>query len=528
MLPNVLTYEASVSRLSWPGAIDALRRGHQRLRPEQRDLLLGSDDARLLNRAARIEGLGFAVKADSVFPANAQRGLPSVQGAVLLFDPSCGAVRAVIESRLITQYKTAADSLLGAQCLARPDSRHLVILGAGAVAGTLARAYDTAFPGIKRISIWSRRPEQAEALVTTLGDLRARVIAVTDLQEAVRAADIVSTATMARSPILRGEWVCPGTHVDLVGAFTPDMREADDELIAAGLVYVDFMETVMDRIGEVMLPIAAGVIERAHVRGDLYDLVAAGPTSREDLTPITGITKKVLEDAGYTVKVTEFSEWGVAFAALSHGDIQILTSQTDYAAHDYWDRNKNKLEKLSPVSHGLYQAIAVPKYVTIDSLDQINDNADKFGGKIIGIEPGAGLMRDSVNAVKAYGLKLQLVEGSTAAMTAALKSAIDRKEWVAVTLWTPSWMAEKYDIKFLKDPKGVYPPPQSYYWIGHKGFSAEYPHAREVLASVYVPIDDITAINGAVKDGKSMDEATKAWIDAHADLIKRWEDTKSE
>ncbi|OYD03854.1 ornithine cyclodeaminase domain-containing protein [Rhizobium sp. N4311] len=99
MLPALLTYEASVSKLSWPGAVDALRRGHQRPRPEQGDLLLGSDEARLLNRAARIEGLGFAVKADSVFPGNARKGLPSVQGAVLLFDPDCGAVRAVIDSR---------------------------------------------------------------------------------------------------------------------------------------------------------------------------------------------------------------------------------------------------------------------------------------------------------------------------------------------------------------------------------------------------------------------------------------------
>lgn len=255
--------------------------------------------------------------------------------------------------------------------------------------------------------------------------------------------------------------------------------------------------------------------------------ISMGTLSWEDLTPITGITKKVLEDAGYTVKVTQFSEWGIAYAALTKGDIKILASQTDYVAQDYWDKNKNKLEKLSPVSHGLYQAIAVPKYVTIDSTDELNANADKFGGKIVGIEPGSGLMRDTAKAVKDYGLKLQLLEGSTAAMTAALKSAIDRKEWVAVTIWTPSWMAQKYDIKFLKDPKGVFPPPQSYYWIGQKGFAAENPHAREVLASVYVPIDDITAINGAVKDGKSMDEAVKAWIDAHADLLKRWENIKS-
>ncbi|MDK1378709.1 MULTISPECIES: glycine betaine ABC transporter substrate-binding protein [unclassified Sinorhizobium] len=255
--------------------------------------------------------------------------------------------------------------------------------------------------------------------------------------------------------------------------------------------------------------------------------IEMGTLSWEDLTPITGITKKVLEDAGYTVKVTEFSEWGIAYAALSKGDIQILASQTDYVAQDYWDKNKNRLEKISPVSHGLYQGVAVPKYVNIDSVDQLNDNADKFSGKIIGIEPGSGLMRDTAAAVKDYGLKLQLVEGSTAAMTAALKSAIDRQEWVAVTIWEPSWMMQKYDVKFLKDPKGVFPPPQSYYWIGQKGFSEENPQAREVLASVYVPLADITAINSAVSDGKKMDEAVKEWTDSHADLLKRWGNIKS-
>ncbi|BCH31553.1 glycine/betaine ABC transporter [Mesorhizobium sp. L-8-10] len=256
--------------------------------------------------------------------------------------------------------------------------------------------------------------------------------------------------------------------------------------------------------------------------------ITVGTMSWEDLTPITGITKKVLEDAGYIVEVTEFSEWGIAYAALSKGDVQILASQTDYVAHDYWDKNKNRLEKISPVSHGLYQAIAVPHYVTIDSLEQLNENADKFGGKIVGIEPGSGLMRDAAESVKAYDLKLQLVEGSTAAMTAALKSAVDRQEWIAVTVWEPSWMMQKYPVKFLKDPKGIFPPAQSYYWIGQKGFSAEYPHAREVIASVYVPLADITAINGAVSDGKTMDEAVKDWTDSHAELLKRWENIKSQ
>lgn len=256
-------------------------------------------------------------------------------------------------------------------------------------------------------------------------------------------------------------------------------------------------------------------------------VIQMGTLSWEDLTPITGITKKVLEDKGFTVEVTEFSEWGIAYAALTKGDVQILASQTDYVAHDYWDRNKNRLEKISPVSHGLYQGIAVPAYVPIDSLEQLNENADKFAGKIIGIEPGSGLMRDSANAVSEYGLNLQLLEGSTAAMTAALKSAYDREEWIAVTIWEPSWMAQKFDVKYLADPKGVFPPPQSYYWIGQAGFAEANPEAREAIASIYVPIADITAINGAVNDGKTMDEAVADWIGAHADLIGRWSNIKA-
>lgn len=256
--------------------------------------------------------------------------------------------------------------------------------------------------------------------------------------------------------------------------------------------------------------------------------ITIGTMQWEDLGSITGVTKRVLEDSGYTVKVVPFSEWGIAYAALTKGDVQILASLTDYVAQDYWDKNKKKLEKISPVSFGLYQAIAVPNYVTIDSMDQLNDNADKFGGKIVGIEPGSGLMRDAVNSVKTYDLKLQLVEGSTAAMTAELKSAIDRKEWIAVTLWEPSWMMQKYPVKFLKDPKGIFPLAQTYNWIAKSGFSVENPYAREVIASVYLPLADITAINGAVADGKTMDEAVAAWVDSHADLLKRWENIKSE
>lgn len=256
-------------------------------------------------------------------------------------------------------------------------------------------------------------------------------------------------------------------------------------------------------------------------------VIKMGTMAWEDVTPITGITKKVLEEKGFTVEVTEFSEWGIAYAALTRGDVQVLTSQIDYVAQDYWNRNKNRLEKLSPVSHGLYQGIAVPSYVTIESVEELNDNAQQFGGRIVGIEPGAGLMREAADAVDAYGLNLQLVEGSTAGMTAALKSAVDRQEWIAVTLWEPSWMVQQFDTRFLADPQGVFSPPQTYYWIAQKGFAEANPEAREVIAGVYVPLADITAINAAVNDGKTMDQAIADWTEANADLIGRWGNIKS-
>jgi len=281
----------------------------------------------------------------------------------------------------------------------------------------------------------------------------------------------------------------------------------------------------MKKIWKAICAVAVAGLLSSPVQAEEKNIVM-GTMTWEDLTPITGITKKVLEDSGYTVKVVEFSEWGIAYAALSKGDVQVLASQTDYAANDYWNKNKNKIEKLSPVSFGLYQGLAVPSYVDIDSIEQLNANSEKLGGKIIGIEPGSGLMSDATNVVKAYDLKLKLVEGSTTAMTAALKSAVDRKEPVVVTVWDPSWMTKKFDLKFLKDPKGIFPPLQGYYWIGHKGFAAEYPRARELMASVYVPISDITAMNAEVKDGKTMEQSIKDWTDSHADLLKRWGNIK--
>ncbi|SFG48501.1 ornithine cyclodeaminase [Palleronia marisminoris] len=279
---RIITYDATRPRLSWTDTMEAIRAGHTRPRAQIGDLFLGPSDGTLLTRGAYVEGLGYGVKSVTVFSGNADRGLPTVQGAMFVFSPEDGHLEAIVDSRLVTEFKTAGDSILGARLLACPDPVELLIVGGGTVARSLILAYGAAFPSLERISIWSRRPEQAEALADEFPSHSASVAAVDDLARAAGHADIVSTATMAREPVLRGKWIAPGTHVDLIGAFKPDMREADDALISGGSLFVDSRETTIGHIGELSIPIAAGVITPEDVRGDFHDLVSGGAGRRSD------------------------------------------------------------------------------------------------------------------------------------------------------------------------------------------------------------------------------------------------------
>jgi ornithine cyclodeaminase len=205
---------------------------------------------------------------------------------MLFFDDRTGRLLAVLDSDLVTAWKTAGDSVLGARLLARPDSRRLLILGAGTVAASLVRAYGEIFAGLDEILIWNRTGARAEELARALAAEGYPVRATPDRAEAAAVADIIAAATMSQDPVLEGAWVRPGTHVDLIGAFTPAMREADDQLISAASLFVDCRETTIEHIGELMLPLASGVIRREDVLGDLYNLVAgeAGRRAPEDIT----------------------------------------------------------------------------------------------------------------------------------------------------------------------------------------------------------------------------------------------------
>ncbi|TQV83406.1 ornithine cyclodeaminase family protein [Denitrobaculum tricleocarpae] len=265
-------------KLTWTAIADALEAGHRFEKAQVGDLLLRDGDRALLNRGAWIKGLGLALKSMSVFPENNDRTppMPSIQGAMLLFDGETGAVKAVLDGVLVTKWKTAGDSVLGARLLARPDSRRLLVVGAGTVARSLMSAYREIFPGLGGVTIWNRNREKADALARELADEGLTIEVATDLSEAAASADIISCATMTKTPILKGEWIRPGTHVDLIGAYRPDMREADDELMRKAEVFVDSRETTMEDIGELAIPLAAGVITEGDVRGDFYDLCNGG------------------------------------------------------------------------------------------------------------------------------------------------------------------------------------------------------------------------------------------------------------
>ncbi len=298
--------------MQWPEAIEALRAGHLLPRANIADVFLGPSHGSLLSRSAYIEGLGFGVKSVTVFGVNPSVGLPTVQGAMQVFEPEHGRLLAIIDSRLITDWKTAADSVLGAQLLARADSETLLVVGAGAVARSLIRAYVAGFSSVRRVLVWARRIEQAQALIDEISlHIRAREVdlrAVADLAAGAAKADIIASATMAREPIILGEWVKPGTHVDLIGAFKADMREADDLLISSGRLFVDSKESTLHHIGELCIPMSQGVIRESDVVGDLYDLVGENVPARLSNQDITiykngGGAHLDLMMAGYIARV---------------------------------------------------------------------------------------------------------------------------------------------------------------------------------------------------------------------------------
>lgn len=219
------------------------------------------------------------VKIVTVTPGNAARGLDAVAALYLVLDAATGAPLGILDGATLTARRTAAVAALGARLLARADARHLTLMGAGRVAAELPAALATVLP-LTRITVWNPGPGRGQALVATLRAAGWDAAWQPDARTAVAEADVVSCATLATHPVLQGAWLRPGQHVDLIGSFTPAMREVDDTALRRAHLYVDG-PTALSESGDLADPLARGVINAGAIRGTLWDLCAAPPPPRD-------------------------------------------------------------------------------------------------------------------------------------------------------------------------------------------------------------------------------------------------------
>lgn len=216
---------------------------------------------------AWLEGRFYGLKTINIAPGNAALGLPGLHATYLLFDAVTGVPLALMDGNEITARRTAAASALAASYIANPGARHLLVVGAGRIARLLPQAYRAVRP-IERVTVWARSEAQSEALAETLRADGFNALATGNLAGAVRTADIISCATLSNAPLIHGEWLQPGTHLDLIGSFTPTMREADDACFVNAALYVD-TEEALQKSGDLLGPMSRGVFGAADVCGTL-------------------------------------------------------------------------------------------------------------------------------------------------------------------------------------------------------------------------------------------------------------------
>ena len=286
------TYDAEAVRraLPWPDLITAIEalfvRGADV--PQRQALTItntGGEDGTLLLMPAWIGGESIGVKAVTFFPGNTKRGISTISAAYLLFDGATGAIRAAMDGDAITVRRTAATSAAAARKLAREDARRLLIVGTGQLSANLAQAH-AAVRAYDSIEIYGRTASKAAEVVADLAALGLHATVCTHLETSVRAADTIACCTSATAPVLKGAWLKPGVHVDLVGGFKDDMREADDDVVRAASIFVDARPGAL-LSGDLAQPIRAGMISEADILGDFRALASGTHPGRRSQGEIT-------------------------------------------------------------------------------------------------------------------------------------------------------------------------------------------------------------------------------------------------
>lgn len=253
---------------------------------------------------------GFlGVKVATIYSGNGARGLPGVYATYLLHDAATGRPLAAIDGSRLTERRTAGVAALAASYLARDDAESLLIVGAGRIAALLADAFG-AVRRLRRVTVWARDPDKAQALAARLSAAGHAAEPAVSLEAAVRAADIVSCATLSSAPLIRGDWLAPGTHLDLIGSFTPAMREADDAWCARGRVYLDTRDAIVES-GDIAGPIASGALVETGIQGMLADLAvgeAPGRRSADEITVFKAVGTALADLAAATLVYRQSGE----------------------------------------------------------------------------------------------------------------------------------------------------------------------------------------------------------------------------
>jgi alanine dehydrogenase len=243
-------------------------------------------DGDFLMQPAWMRGRAFGIKIANVFPSNELRGKPSILGVYVLFDGNTGELLACIDGPAETMIKTASNSAVASRLLARHDAEVMFMMGAGKLAPYLIAAHASVRP-IKRVMIWNRTAEKAQNLASHLNKPNLTVHAVTDRAAAAAESDLICCATYAAEPILKGAWLKPGSHVDLVGSYRPDLRESDDDVIRrAGRLYVDARFSTIGISGDVIEPIKHNILQTNDVT-DLFELAQGVQPGRKNADEIT-------------------------------------------------------------------------------------------------------------------------------------------------------------------------------------------------------------------------------------------------
>jgi glycine betaine/proline transport system substrate-binding protein len=236
----------------------------------------------------------------------------------------------------------------------------------------------------------------------------------------------------------------------------------------------------------------------------------------------SNLWKVILEDQGYQVKLSQL-EAAPLYLGLNKGDLDVFLDAWLPITHEtYWEKYKDGLEDLGVWFPDARIGLVVPEYVEINSIEEMVANKDKFGGEIIGIDPGAGIMKATNRANEDYGLGFKVVQGSEAAMISALKKAYANEEWIAITGWTPHWKFAEYDLKFLEDPKKSYGEAEELHVLANANFSKDFPEVAEMLKKFSMDDDQIGSLEALISGGMDPEDAARKWIEDNQDVVNSW------